>query len=162
MTSPNRRTLALGLAAVLATAVAVAPAADAKKKPPVKPKSEGAYVSPTAAKRGFAAIIMSKGKVSSVTMRVKYKDPDGKVCKPEGYTTDLVQLELSAAKPKKPKDGKYSVQVTQEYQPFAGAKATVSGKFKSSTKATINIKSTWGNCKTGKVTFNNAVWQLGG
>jgi hypothetical protein len=164
MTSSNRprRALTIGLAAALTVAVAVAVPGAGAKKAPVKPKPDGAYASPVAAKRGFAAIIMSKGKINSVTMRVKYKDPDGNVCKPEGYPGDLVQLELRPKKPKKPKDGKYSVKVTQEFEPFAGATATVSGKFKSSTKATINIKSTWGVCKTGKVTFNNASYTVGG
>jgi hypothetical protein len=162
MTSPNRlgRVLAIGLAVALAATLLAISVAGAKT--PVTPKPDGAYASPIAAKRGFAAIILSKEKITNVTMRVKYKDAKGKVCKPEGTVGNLVQLDLQPKKPKKPKNGKYSVKVSQEFAPFAGAKATVSGRFKSSTKATINVKSTWNGCKTGKLKFKNAVYTVGG
>lgn len=157
MTSPNRRALAIGLAAaVAATAVAI-PAADAKKKP-VKPQPNSAYASSLTAKRGFAVIVLSKGKIVSGSIRAKFKDADGKVCRQEGLTLDngQTQLDYTIGKPKKPNDkGKYSVKGTVANQP--SDTATFSGKFASSTKTSIVVKAKWMECKTGKVVFKNAV-----
>lgn len=157
MTSPNRRALAIGLAAaVAATAVAI-PAADAKKKT-IKPQPNSAYASSIAAKRGFAVIVLSKGKIISGTIRAKFKDADGKVCRQEGLTltNGQTQLDYTIGKPKKPNDkGKYSVKGTVANQP--SDTATFSGKFASSTKTSIVVKAKWMGCKTGKVVFKNAV-----
>ncbi|HEU0019430.1 MAG TPA: hypothetical protein VFQ14_03980 [Thermoleophilaceae bacterium] len=161
MTSPNRRTLAIGLAAaVAATAVAI-PAADAKKKP-VKPQPNSAYASSIAAKRGFAVIVLSKGKIISGTIRAKFKDADGKVCRQEGVTLDngQTQMDYTIGKPKKPNGkGKYSVKGTVYDQP--SDTATFSGKFASSTKTSIVVKAKWMGCKTGKVVFKKAVPTMG-
>ena len=158
MTSSNRprRALALGLAAALTAAVAI-PAADAKKQT-VKPQPDVGYASPIAAKRGFAVIVLSKGKIVSGTIRAKFKDADGKVCRQEGLTLDngQTQLDYTIGKPKKPKDnGKYSVKGTVYNQP--SDTATFSGKFASSTKTSIVVKAKWMGCKTGKVVFKKAV-----
>ena len=158
MTSSNRprRALAIALAAALTAAVAI-PAADAKKQT-VKPDPNGAYASPIAAKRGFAVIVLSKGKIVSGTIRAKFKDADGKVCRQEGLTLDngQTQLDYTNGKPKKPKDnGKYSVKGTVYNQP--SDTATFSGKFASSTKTSIVVKAKWMGCKTGKVVFKKAV-----
>lgn len=157
MTSPKRRALAIGLsAAVAATAIAI-PAADAKKKT-VKPQPNSAYASSIAAKRGFAVIVLNKGKIVTGTIRAKFEDADGKVCRQEGLTLDngQTQLDYTIDKPKKPNDkGKYSVKGTIVDQP--SDTATFSGKFKSSTKTSIVVKAKWMECKTGKVVFKNAV-----
>jgi len=157
MTSPNRRALAIGLAAAVAATAAVIPAADAKKKT-VTPQPNSAYASSIAAKRGFAVIVLSKGKIVSGTIRAKFKDADGKVCRQEGLTLDngQTQLDYTIGKPKKPNDkGKYSVKGTIPNQP--SDTATFSGKFASSTKTSIVVKAKWMECKTGKVVFKNAV-----
>jgi hypothetical protein len=156
MTSPNRRALAIGLAAAAAATAVAIPAADAKKT--VKPQPNSAYASSLTAKRGFAVIVLSKGKVVSGSIRAKFKDADGKVCRQEGLTLDngQTQLDYTVGKPKKPNDkGKYSVKGTVYNQP--SDTATFSGKFASSTKASIVVKAKWMGCKTGKVVFKNAV-----
>jgi hypothetical protein len=160
MNPPNRlrgRVLAVGLAtAVAATAVAL-PAADAKKQT-VKPQPNVGYASPVAAKRGFAVIVLSRGKIVSGTIRAKFKDADGNVCRQEGITLDsgLTQLDYTIGKPKKPNaDGRYSVKGTISDQP--SDTATFSGKFASSTKTSIVVRAKWMECKTGKVVFKNAV-----
>ncbi len=164
MNSPNRRrgrALALGLtAAVAATAVAL-PAADAKKKT-VKPQPNAAYASPTAAKRGFAVIVLNKGKIISGSIRATFKDADGNVCRKEGVTlaNGQTQLDYTVQKPKKPAaDGKYSVSGAAYDQP--ADTATFSGKFASSTKTSIVVRAKWMGCTTGKVVFGNAVPTLG-
>jgi hypothetical protein len=157
MTSPNRRALATGLAAALAATAVAIPAADAKKKT-IKPQPNSAYASSLTAKRGFAVIVLSKGKIVSGSIRAKFKDADGKVCRQEGLTLDngLTQLDYTIGKPKKPNDkGKYSVKGTILNQP--SDTATFSGKFASSTKTSIVVKAKWMECKTGKVVFKNAV-----
>lgn len=157
MTSSNRprRALAIGLAAALTVAVAV-PAADAKKT--VKPQPDVGYASPVAAKRGFAVIVLSKGKIVSGSIRAKFKDADGKVCRQDNMTLEsgLTQLDYTIGKPKKPgSDGKYSVKGTITDQP--SDTATFSGKFTSSTKTSIVVRAKWMECKTGKIVFKNAV-----
>lgn len=157
MTSPNRRAFAIGLSAAVATVAIAIPAADAKKKT-VKPQPNAAYASSIAAKRGFAVIVLSKGKIITGTIRAKFKDADGKVCRQEGLTLDngQTQLDYTIGKPKKPNDkGKYSVKGTIFNQP--SDTATFSGKFASSTKTSIVVKAKWMGCKTGKVVFKNAV-----
>jgi hypothetical protein len=158
MTSPNRprRALAIGLAAALTAAVAI-PAADAKKQT-VKPQPDVGYASPVAAKRGFAVIVLSKGKIVSGSIRAKFKDADGKVCRQEGLTLEsgLTQLDYTIDKPKKPNgNGKYSAKGTVVDQP--SDTATFSGKFASSTKTSIVVRAKWMECKTGKLVFKNAV-----
>lgn len=159
MTSPNRRgrALAIGLAATLtATAVAL-PAADAKKQA-VKPQPDSAYASSIAAKRGFAVIVLSKGKIVSGSIRAKFKDAKGDVCRQEGLTLEsgLTQLDYTIGKPKKPNgDGKYSAKGTAANQP--SDTATFSGRFASSAKTSIVVRAKWMGCKTGKVVFKNAV-----
>ncbi len=155
--SKPRRVLAIGLAAALTATAFAAPATSAKKKS-VKPQPDAAYASPTTAKRGFAVIVFSEGKIVSATIRAKFKDSDGKVCQVPGLTSALTQIDFTVKKPKKPnKKGKYSVKGTNEYPPFMDAKGSFSGKFKSSTKTSIVVKASWNGCKTGKVTFKNAV-----
>jgi len=159
MTSSNRprRALAIGLAATLTAAAVAIPAADAKKQT-VKPQPNVGYASPIAAKRGFAVIVLSKGKIVSGSIRAKFKDADGKVCKQEGITLEsgLTQLDYTIGKPKKPNDnGKYSAKGTIADQP--SDTATFSGKFASSTKTSIVVRAKWMECKTGKVVFKNAV-----
>jgi hypothetical protein len=152
------RVLTIGLAATLAAVALAAPATGAKKS--IKPQPDAAYASPVTAKRGFAAIILNEGKIISATLRAKFKDSDGKICSAPNYTMSggLTQLDFTVKKPKKPsKKGKYSVKGTYDYAPFTGAKGTFSGKFKSATKASIVVKASWNGCKTGKVTFKNAV-----
>jgi hypothetical protein len=158
MTSPNRprRALAIGLAAALIAVVAI-PAADAKKQT-VKPQPDVGYASPVAAKRGFAVIVLSKGKIVSGSIRAKFKDADGKVCRQEGLTLEsgLTQLDYTIDKPKKPNgNGKYSAKGTVVDQP--SDTATFSGKFASSTKTSIVVRAKWMECKTGKLVFKNAV-----
>jgi hypothetical protein len=159
MNSPNRRgrTLAIGLVAAVATTAAVLPAADAKKQT-IKPQPNVGYASPIAAKRGFAVIVLSRGKIVSGSIRAKFKDADGNVCKQEGITLDsgLTQLDYTIDKPKKPNDnGRYSVKGTIMDQP--SDTATFSGKFASSTKTSIVVRAKWMECKTGKLVFKNAV-----
>ncbi len=157
MTRPNRRALAIGLTAAVATVAVAIPAADAKKKP-IKPEPNSGYASPVAAKRGFAVIVLSRGKIVTGTIRAKFKDADGKVCRQEGVTLDsgLTQLDYTIGKPKKPNDnGKYSVKGTILNQP--SDTATFSGKFASSTKTSIVVKAKWMECKTGKIVFKKAV-----
>jgi hypothetical protein len=159
MNSPNhcRRALAIGLTAALATTAVALPAADAKKKT-VKPQPNAAYASSLTAKRGFAVIVLSKGKIVSGSIRAKFKDADGNVCRQQGITLDsgLTQLDYTIAKPKKPNgNGKYSAKGTINDQP--SDTATFSGKFASSTKTSIVVRAKWMGCKTGKVTFKKAV-----
>jgi len=159
MTFPNRRgrTLAIGLAATLAVTAVAIPAADAKKKP-IKPQANSAYASSITAKRGFAVIVLSKGKIVSGSVRAKFKDADGKVCTQQGLSLQngQTQLDYTIGKPKKPNDkGKYSAKGTITDQP--ADTATFSGKFKSSTKTSIVVKANWMGCKTGKLVFKNAV-----
>jgi hypothetical protein len=157
MTRPNRRALAIGLTAAVATVAVAIPAADAKKNP-IKPEPNSAYASSIAAKRGFAVIVLTKGKITTGTIRAKFKDADGKVCRQEGLTLDngQTQLDYTIGKPKKPNDnGKYSVKGTVANQP--SDTATFSGKFASSTKTSIVVKAKWMGCKTGKVVFKKAV-----
>ena len=158
MSSSNRprRALAIALAAALTAAVAI-PAADAKKQT-VKPDPNGAYASPIAAKRGFAVIGLSGGKITSASIRAKFKDAKGNVCREEGVTLEsgLTQIDSTIAKPKKPNaEGKYSVKGARYDTP--SDTATFSGKFASSTKASIVVRAKWMGCKTGKVVFKNAV-----
>jgi len=159
MSSPNRRgrALAIGLAAALTAAAVAIPAADAKKQT-IKPQPNVAYASPIAAKRGFAVIVLSKGKIVSGSIRAKFKDAEGNVCRQEGITLDsgLTQLDYTIDKPKKPNgNGKYSAKGTILNQP--SDTATFSGKFASSTKTSIVVRAKWMECKTGKVVFKNAV-----
>lgn len=159
MNSPNRRgrTLAIGLVAALATAAVAIPAADAKKQA-VKPQPDAAYASPIAAKRGFAVIVLSKGKIVSGSIRAKFKDAKGNLCRQEGITlaSGLTQLDYTIDKPKKPNgNGSYSVKGTISNQP--SDTATFSGKFASSAKTSIVVRAKWMECKTGKVVFKNAV-----
>jgi hypothetical protein len=159
MNSPNRRgrVLAIGLVAALATTAVALPAADAKQKT-VKPQPNVAYASPIAAKRGFAVIVLSRGKIVSGSIRAKFKDADGKVCAQQGITLDsgLTQLDYTIDKPKRPNDkGRYSAKGTIGDQP--SDTATFSGKFASSTKTSIVVRAKWMGCKTGKLVFKNAV-----
>jgi hypothetical protein len=159
MNPPNRRgrALALGLATAFAVTAVALPAADAKKKT-VKPQPNSGYASPVAAKRGFAVIVLDKGKIVSGSIRAKFKDAEGNVCRQDNMTlpSGLTQLDYTIDKPKKPNaDGKYSVKGTVAHQP--ADTATFSGKFASSTKTSIVVRAKWMGCTTGKVVFKNAV-----
>jgi hypothetical protein len=159
MNSPHRRgrTLAIGLATTLAATAVAIPAADARKQT-VTPQPNAAYASSLTAKRGFAVIVLNRGKIVSGSIRAKFKDAAGKVCRQEGITLEggLTQVDYTIGKPKKPgSDGKYSVKGTLADEP--ADTATFSGKFASSTKTSIVVRAKWMGCTTGKVVFAKAV-----
>ena len=145
---------------LLALVAGLIPVAVAQAK--VKLKDGVYYQSGTVKKPAFGYVQADKGKVVGAGFYVKFKNKSGKACVPSGYTDTegYISLNFETNKVKPKSSGKFTVKNKKSpYTP--GLKATVSGKFKSSTKASIKLKAKADGC-TARGNFTKAVYTAGG
>jgi hypothetical protein len=147
----------LALAAVL-TVVLTPATADAK----VKPK-DGVYYDETSVREpGFGYIQTTGGKVIGAGFNIKFKTRNGRKCVPEGFvaTAGHVNLVFGTRKTKPSAKGKFTVK--SKSSPFnPGLRGTVTGKFKSRTRATFKATLKADGC-TAKANYTKAVYTAGG
>lgn len=153
----RRGTFALVLLALVAGLI---PAAVAQAKVKVK---DGVYYQPGKARDLTLGYLTTEGgKITGAGFTIKFKTKSGKACVPSGYTESegYVSLVFGTKKTKPKSNGKFTLK--NQKSPFnPGLKATVTGKFKSSNKASFKATLKAGGC-TAKRNFTKAVYTAGG
>ncbi|MGK2955484.1 MAG: hypothetical protein ACSLFI_07440 [Solirubrobacterales bacterium] len=128
----------------------------------IKPK-DGLYYDSTSVKvPGSGYIQTTGGKIIGVGLNIKFKTSKGKACTPEGFfeSSGYVNLAFSTKKTKPNRKNKFSVK--NKFSPFnPGLKGTVTGKFKSRTKATFKAVLKADGC-TARANYTKAVYTAGG
>ncbi|MGK2955486.1 MAG: hypothetical protein ACSLFI_07450 [Solirubrobacterales bacterium] len=145
----------------LLMAVTLVPAAAQAK---VKPKDgyfikDGPSTNPF---RGYIRVV--NGKVTSSSLHLAFKTKDGETCAPSGSETDLIgfaNVYFDAKKKVRPsRKGKFKI-TNKKSGIYPGLKGTVTGRFKSSKRATFKVTVKSGDCSATQ-TFRNASQASGG
>lgn len=111
----------------------------------------------------YVSLNTYKGKVTSVTAGVKFKTKAGKPCSPPDFSSSE-GIALAIFTPSKgiPVNRKSRFSVNNAAMPDSpGARVSLSGKFISTSKASVLLTVTAGNC-TARVNATNARFYAGG
>ncbi|MGK2932494.1 MAG: hypothetical protein ACSLFD_06965 [Solirubrobacterales bacterium] len=126
-----------------------------------KPK-DGVYYENAKKPPGFGSVETTGSKITNASFVIKFKDKSGKSCVPEGAVESSngysgLTFGVTATKPNR--KGKFTIKVKNPIYP--GLKGTISGKFKSASKAVIKADLKSGGC-TAKANYTKAVYTAGG
>ncbi len=125
----------------------------------------GAYVQAPSGKKPWGYFYTKGSKVTGATLYARMTDKTKKTCVPAGLYADTSGLISVSVKPKggaaKVKsNGKFSF--AAKGVGISGLKGNVSGKFKSSNKATFKASINIRGCKSPRLNFKKAIYTAGG
>jgi len=128
----------------------------------IKPKT-GVYYDATSVKApGNGYIQTMGGKVFGAGFNVKFKTKNGRRCVPDGFveTDHYISMVFESKKTKPDRRNRFTIK-NKRSQFNPGLRATVTGHFKSRTRAAFRATLKADGC-TAKVSYTKGVWSSGG